>query len=218
MNSQKPPANTWPPTPPSLLLARFQTVPTQKASYNQSESFSCCLELAGVQTPHEANLWKTLGPLKNVTMVKEIEAGGKKKSKQWHYAALYALSRQTDAKWNPMADFWLKGVILTPRALQNSTDQIPLGKEFCSTQESNKHWRHTRKRSTCIQEVITDDTSFYSRCCLLVGSWSRWVTWFFFLGNRVFCWRLFYHSRICQPVTKISKVLLSPEVNFLMNI
>lgn len=85
---------------PLLSLARFQAMPTHKTSCNPSKSFSlqsdCSLELASVQPPHGANLWKTLRPQKNVTMVNETEretGRGRKQTNTLH--SPWALSRQT---------------------------------------------------------------------------------------------------------------------------
>lgn len=98
---------------PSLSLAWFQTMPTHKTSHSQSESFSrsptCSLKLAGVQPPRGANLWKTLRPPKNVTMVNETERerGRGRKQTNTLYSP-WALSRQTSQMLNGTG-FWLLG-------------------------------------------------------------------------------------------------------------
>lgn len=85
---------------PSLSLAWFQMMPTHKTSHIQSKSH-CSLELARTQPPCGANLWKTLRPLKNVTMVSETERNRGRERKQTNTLySPWALSRQTSQMLN----------------------------------------------------------------------------------------------------------------------
>lgn len=109
-----PPATTWP-----LILhhyrwpgfKRCQPIKPATTSPSHLVAVPLQLELAGVQPPRGANLWKTLRPLKNVTMVNETEReGGRGRSKQIHYTALGSVKANfPDAKWDRMTGFWLRG-------------------------------------------------------------------------------------------------------------
>lgn len=70
----------------------------------------CSLELARVQPPRGANLWKTLRPPKNVAMVNETERERRKRKKANKYIIHPVGSVRAnfpDAKWDIMTGFWL---------------------------------------------------------------------------------------------------------------
>lgn len=89
-----PPATTWPPILHHYRwpgFKRCQRLKPATASPSHLVAVPLQLELAGVQPPRGANLWKTLRPLKNVTMVNETKRegkeGGRGRGKQMHYTA-----------------------------------------------------------------------------------------------------------------------------------